>query len=69
MTEESECLHRATVCETLAGQAQDSSSARMLRDIAVQWRQLAHDTDRHKRMTQPAGESPREIERNRRRVA
>ncbi len=55
MKEAYECLKRATLCEALADRAQESSSTRVLRDIADQWRQLAHDTVRHKRIT---GKSP-----------
>jgi hypothetical protein len=51
MREASECLKRATECETMARTAQDSSTSRAMRDIAGQWRQLAQDTDRHKRIT------------------
>ena len=51
MREALECLQRAAVCETLAGEAHDASSTRVLRDIASQWRQLADSTGRHKRMT------------------
>ncbi len=51
MKEAFECLQRAVVCETMAGHAKDASSSRMLRAIAGQWRQLAHGTGRHKRMT------------------
>lgn len=49
MREAPDCLSRAFACDTLAGQARDSSSVRVLREIADQWRQLARDTDRHKR--------------------
>ena len=70
MREAYECLNRATVCDTLAGQAQDATSVSMLRDIADQWRQLAHDTDRHKRIIErSAGNGPRAMVRTARRVA
>ena len=51
MKEAFECLNRATVCDTMAGNARDAASTRALRGIADQWRQLARDTDRHKRQT------------------
>ena len=51
MREAFECLDRANVCETMAGNAREDSSIRLLRDIADQWRRLAHGSDRHKRQT------------------
>ncbi len=66
MKEAFECLQRATACETLARHARDVSSTLILQDIAVQWRQLAHDTDRHKRMTAASpGDGPDESARSR----
>jgi hypothetical protein len=51
MKEASECFMHAVACEILARQAQDSSIARALLDVADQWRRLALDADRHKRQT------------------
>jgi hypothetical protein len=50
MKEAPECLKRANICETLAGTAQDASSVRTLRDLARQWRRMADDADRYKRL-------------------
>lgn len=67
MKEAFECLNRATVCDTMAGNARDASSSRTLRGIADQWRQLARDTDRHKRQTgKPSDDGPLETAPNRR---
>lgn len=51
MKEASECLERANICETLARRAQDPSSVRALRDLASQWRRMATDADRYKRLS------------------
>lgn len=65
MREAFECLHRARVCDMLARHARDRLSTRLLRDLADQWRQLAHDTARHKRQTgRWTGDDAREIARN-----
>ncbi|HLG48228.1 MAG TPA: hypothetical protein VKY24_18435 [Reyranella sp.] len=66
MKEAFECLDKATVCETLAGGTRDASSTRILQDIADQWRRLARDTDRHKRIVaKSSGLDPRGNPRNR----
>lgn len=66
MKEAFECLDKATVCETLAGGTRDASSTRILQDIADQWRRLARDTDRHKRIVaKSSGLDPRGNARNR----
>ncbi len=51
MKEASECLAAARRCEGLANQTNDASSTRLLHVIAEQWRKLAQDAERHKRMT------------------
>jgi hypothetical protein len=50
MKEAFECLKRATICETLAGQAREASSTRALRDLAEQWRRMANDAARYERL-------------------
>jgi hypothetical protein len=51
MKEAPECLERASICDTLARRAQDASSVRVLRDLANQWRRMATDADRYKRLS------------------
>ena len=51
MKEASECLKIARRCENLASEVNQASSTRMLEDVANQWRKLAKDAERHKRLT------------------
>ena len=51
MKQASECLKSAERCETLAVEARAASSTRILEQVAEQWRKLAKDTERHKRLT------------------
>lgn len=51
MKEASECLRKAAACDVLAKQAQNAAGTKILSEIARQWRQLAQDTDRHRRQT------------------
>ena len=55
MKEASECLKRATICETLAGQARDASSTRTLRELAAQWRRMANDAAGYERLASKWG--------------
>lgn len=50
MEEAFECLKRAMICDTLAGQVRDASSTRTLRDLAEQWRRMANDAARYERL-------------------
>jgi hypothetical protein len=60
MKQASECLKSAERCETLAVQARAASSTRILEHVAEQWRKLAKDTERHKRMTWTRSPEPEE---------
>jgi len=50
MKQASECLRIAVRCETLALDASAASSIRQLHELAEQWRKLANDSERHKRL-------------------
>jgi hypothetical protein len=51
MKEASECLKIAQRCDVLASEANEVTSTRVLRAVANQWRKLADDSERHKRLT------------------
>ena len=51
MKEASDCLKRAVHCQKLAEKAGDAACTRLYRNVAAQWRKLARDSERHKRMT------------------
>jgi hypothetical protein len=51
MKEASECLKIAQRCESLAKEANRASATRVLENVASQWRKLARDSERHRRLT------------------
>lgn len=51
MKKASECLKSAVRCESLADEAHAVSSTRLLQQVADQWRKLAKDSERHRRLT------------------
>jgi hypothetical protein len=51
MKEASECLKSAQRCEDLAAEVSEGSSWHVLQQLADQWRKLARESARHKRLT------------------